>query len=456
MTPADRLKSNAGWVKQYHLKGDRLFSTVDVQDSDVVKKLPGTIRWTSPWINSFTDGNGREWKNVISHLALTTRPRIVEQEPFGSVAAALSLADPIRSWDEAASGVCLSNAGLLERSGLPAYPIMFSMYSGVREAKHMSTSGAAMAGDFPPKKKPTADPAAADPDADMDLDEDADGDVDAGNAGADSDIPSDGDPTNDATIDLEPLGDPAGDVSMVELLCDLLGALGIHCETGADEATFKRGLYNATMTKIHELTAKGQNGGQDPNRTNPPGNPPNNPKPPVTAKPPQPNPLIQQEQPPMFMSLEDIHKLPEPMKGVALAMYSENQQLRAEMEASKKVTNSLRDAKIREAELKRTQRVSLITKLMPRAKTNLEAMLAQPGMAMSIGEKGVVVDPMAQTLEVLEQGLADLPRLLTTDQSALSVQPQPTDEGMLSDEATDAIADSLARAMGCPSQSKAS
>ena len=35
----------------------------------------------------------------------------------------------------------------------------------------------------------------------------------------------------------------------------------------------------------------------------------------------------------MYMSLEEINKLPDPMKGVALAMYNENVKLRAEMEA---------------------------------------------------------------------------------------------------------------------------
>jgi transcriptional regulator of met regulon len=59
-------------------------------------------------------------------------------------------------------------------------------------------------------------------------------------------------------------------------------------------------------------------------------------------------------------------------------------------------------------------------------------------------------------LAVLEKGLQDLPRLLTTDASALSAQPQPQDADMLSEERADSIADGLARQMGCPPQKRAS
>ena len=158
----------------------------------------------------------------------------------------------------------------------------------------------------------------------------------------------------------------------------------------------------------------------------------------------------------MYMSLEEIHKLPDPMKGVALAMYNENVKLRAEMEASNKVTASLRDAKLKEASAARSSRVSLLSRLSPRVKSDLDAMLALPAMALSMGEGGAVLDPMAQTLAVLEKGLADMPRLLTTDASALSVQPQPQDADALSAERADEIADGLARQMGCAPVKRAS
>ncbi len=247
-------------------------------------------------------------------------------------------------------------------------------------------------------------------------------------------------------IDLEPFNDPKGDVPMEELLCDLLGALGIHCEKTHDKEAFKRSLYNAAMTKIHELTGKAQDGEQ----TGLGG-----PKPPGAPGSGAPNPLIQQEQQPMYMSLEEINKLPEPMRGVALAMHTENVRMRAELDASKKVTDSLRDAKLKEAATARASRIMLLSRLSPRIKADLDTFVALPSMALSMGDGGTVVDPMAQTLAVLEKGLSDMPRLLTTDQSALSVQPQPTD-GEMSDAESDKVADDLARKMGAPPEKKAS
>lgn len=151
----------------------------------------------------------------------------------------------------------------------------------------------------------------------------------------------------------------------------------------------------------------------------------------------------------MFMSLEEINQLPDPMKGVALSMYKEVERLRAENDANKKVTEGIRNKQLVEANEKRNQRIALLNKLSPRAKADLDAMLAQPNMALSMDEKGTIVDPMAQTLAVLEKGLSDLPFLLTNDSSALSAHPQPTDADMLTDERADQLADAMARQMGC-------
>lgn len=454
MTPADKLKNNAGWVKEYRLKEDgRLFGVVDVQDEELAKKLPHTIRWTSPWINSFTDGNGQRWNNVITHLALTTRPRITKQAPFGSVAAALSMAsevkvDPASVSSIAEAGFCLSRAGLLgirkkSKRLCPRYPIAFSLYSGITLSDD----------DIPPRRKGGGMNGGGDGDMDDDdgfegddFDSNSDDQGGGDNKGKDG---TGGGGGTDSMIDLPPYNDPRGDVSMEELLCDLLGALGIYCEKSGNEQQFKRSLYTAAMMKINELTQKAQN----PDKPAP-GNISNQQKPnqPTGA---QPNPLVQQEQQPMYMSLEEINKLPEPMRGVALAMYTENQKLRAEMEAAGKVANSLRDAKLKEASTQRAARVALLGKLSPRAKADLDAMLALPSMALSMGDDGTIVDPMEQTLAVLEKGLADMPRLLTTETSALSVQAQPTDAEM-SQEAIETMADNMARMMGCPPEKKAS
>lgn len=159
----------------------------------------------------------------------------------------------------------------------------------------------------------------------------------------------------------------------------------------------------------------------------------------------------------MYMSLEEINKLPDPMKQVALSMYNENVRLRAQVDANEKTANSLRDSKLKEENTKRAQRIALLSKLSPKLKADLDQMVAQPHMALSMGEGGAVVDPMAQTLSMLEKGLSDMPRLLTTDQSALSMQPHPRDDSdEMTQEQIDKLADDMARKMGCPPEKKAS
>lgn len=158
----------------------------------------------------------------------------------------------------------------------------------------------------------------------------------------------------------------------------------------------------------------------------------------------------------MYMSLEDINKITDPtMKSIALSMYNENVKLRGELDATVKVSSSLQAAKLAEANAKRGSRVALLGKLSPRVKADLDAMLSLPGMALSLGDGGTVVDPMAQTLAVLEKGLADMPRLLTTEASALAVQAQPTDGDMLSVEQEDKLVEDMARRAGCLPAAKA-
>lgn len=151
----------------------------------------------------------------------------------------------------------------------------------------------------------------------------------------------------------------------------------------------------------------------------------------------------------MFMSLEEINALPDPMRGVALSWYHENAKLQAQVEANQKVTDGLRNKQLEEAKQKRAKRVALINALSPRAKADLDAMLSQDSMALSMDDKGNIIDPMAQTLAVLEKGLSDLPQLFQIDAAHLSVQQQPTDADALTGERADEIADVFARQMGC-------
>ncbi len=459
MTPKDKLLNNAGEVKEYRLKGDKLFGVVDVQDPDVKNKIGRSIRWTSPWISSFTDGQGKQWNNVISHLALTTRPRIVKQEPFSSIAAALSMAKPVE-WsaelfkkpnltlkDVPPEGFCLSRAGRLfvgkkSKRLRPRYPIAFSMLAGGVRLGDDDTMPA------PPKKKKGKS------DGKVGLDDMDDDERESFEDVPDEEMGDDllGNEDDDMAGLMDPMQDSGSDVKMEELLCDLLQALGVPMPDESNENEFKRHLYEAAMSKIKELTSKGMAGDdpakQAPDQNKPPTQQPN-------ASQPGANPLVQQEQQPMYMSLDQINKLPDPMRGVALAMYQENVKLRGELDANSKITSSLRDAKLKEAATVRGQRVMLLSRLSPRVKADLDAMLAMPTMALSMGDGGTVTDPMAQTLAVLEKGLADMPHLLTTDLGALSVQPHPTDaSGDMSDDRSTEIADGMARMMGCPPDQK--
>lgn len=466
MTPKDKLLNNSGWVKEYRRHdgrggaGDKLFGVLDIQDEEVAKKLPRTIRWTSPWINSFTDGGGNKWNNVISHLALTTRPRITQQAPFGSVAAALSIATPatvpVLDGDGAAqAGFCLTRAGRLftgRKTGRlrPRYPVAFSMVGGGIRLD---------AGDFLAKKKAGAapDPSVPDPDEEVPPEEMGD------------DLMGGGDDMDVGGLQ-DPLSDSNGDVKMEELLCDLLQALGVPMPDESNEGEFKRHLYEAAMSKIKELTSKGMGAGDKdkagmPDQNKPPGQQPH------AAQPK--NPLIQQEQQPLYMSneqpkgsgmaalsIDDINRIEDStMRTVALAMFNENQALRAQLEANTRVTESLRNAKLGEAQKKRADRVAMLSRLSPQVKAQLDTMIGLQGMALSMGEDGSVVDPMRVTLDMLEAALAErvnIPRILQTDVSALSVQPHPTDADALSAEGEAKLVDDLGRMMGCPQEKQAS
>ncbi len=104
---AQKLLSCVGWVQDYRIdKSGKLWGSLDIPDPKLVAKLPDTIRYVSPEIDPiFLDGNGRWWKDCVTHIALTLRPRISSQSIFGTTpdfgtdGASLSL-DPatVRRW----------------------------------------------------------------------------------------------------------------------------------------------------------------------------------------------------------------------------------------------------------------------------------------------------------------------------------------------------------------------
>lgn len=381
MTPAEKLKNNVGWVKEYKLKDNRLFSVLDIQDEELAKKLPNTVRWTSPWFSSFTDGNGKKWDNVIAHLALTTRPRLTQQTPFPSIAAAIAAASEVPLDSGEVEGYTFSKAGML-KDNIPLNRIAFSLYSGIA----LSEDDVEEEKEEKPKNK---------------------------------------------------LSDSADDANLDKVLCDLLCILGVHMPENVTGAEFKKTLYMAAMLKIKELSQK-------------PATPP-----PVAAPASgkQKNPIVQEQQP-MYMSLEDINKIPdETMRNIALSMYNENVKLQAALDKNVKDTASLRDAKLAEEKAKRDMRIARLSRLSPRVKADLDAMLSLPSMALSMGDGGAVTDPMAQTLSILEKGLADIPALLSTELTLVQA-PHPTD-GELTPEQIEKTADDMARMMGCAPEKKA-
>lgn len=94
---ADDLKSwkargTVGHVENYELdSANRVWVNVELPD-DADAKQAHKLRFCSPEIDNFTDGDGQDWGEVITHVALTPRPRQYDQPPI----ARLSLTGPIR------------------------------------------------------------------------------------------------------------------------------------------------------------------------------------------------------------------------------------------------------------------------------------------------------------------------------------------------------------------------
>ena len=400
---AQRLLHNAGEVKQYRMKGDQLWAKLDIQDPEAAKKISRTIKYTSPYIDTFTDGNGKNWNGVITHVALTSRPRITKQEPFQSIAAAMSLeaADFEPEKLPALAGFPLSKAGLLKQgaTGLsPRYPVAFSGWSGIAMAAYAeedleSAKKKAKRDDHhdaprkPPMKERRGDPREEhhNPDEHEDMEE----------------IHEIG----------EQLVDADGDIDVCDVICDLLEAIGIYMPEGTHADNFHENLYKAAMDHVKNKTNEGAAGMGD--HANQPS---------VGQKNQLPaNPVIQ-EQPPMFMalSLDEVEKVEDPrMKQIARAAFS------------------LQQNALNEARQKRNDRIAAICKRLrhdQQIRPKLEAQAA--AFSLSLTKEGPVHDPMSPLLEILESAYQDIPAMLLTSPGERQEQPHPKDmhEGQMSTE----------------------
>lgn len=73
-----RAKGVAGHVEQYTLEDGKAFVVLDIPD-EADSKQAKTVRFVSPRIDRFVDGNGKDWGEVFTHVAITPKPVQHEQ-----------------------------------------------------------------------------------------------------------------------------------------------------------------------------------------------------------------------------------------------------------------------------------------------------------------------------------------------------------------------------------------
>ena len=97
---AEAVKHGAGWMKDVRGTDGAAAFQLEVCDDDVAKSIRnGSIKFTSPELRDrWIDGHGRVFTNIISHVALTHKPRNPDQGPFEPVAgvAQFSLEDAVQ------------------------------------------------------------------------------------------------------------------------------------------------------------------------------------------------------------------------------------------------------------------------------------------------------------------------------------------------------------------------
>lgn len=402
---AKQLLNNAGFVKGYEIQKDRLYSVLDIPDADIAKKLPSTIRSVSPWITSFTDGNGKKWDGVIGHVALTTRPRIAKQDNFESIGAAMSLLSSLsdKTFDpKSPIPIVLSMDGLLKKDKAgnfkPKHPIAFSFLAGAKLSEDDEIEDEDDDDSEMPKKK----------------EEDA--------------PPVDQFANKDGKGDEDEMG---GDVSFEELIPHLLEMHGISVPAGGKGKEFLKALVRGLLASAKTLAAEEElEESTLGDMKQPPG---------------KPSGPVKQETPPMYMSMtqEDIAKIADPKeRATAEAFFS----LRQESERNKAAAASARKKILDDAAAIRAARVERLVKRLPKASSDiLKAEIAAAGASLSLGDDGVISDPLAKTLDMMEKALPDLPELLKASAKdlQLSVLSPPKDDSVMSPERAEELANKM-------------
>ncbi len=76
-------RANAGFLEELELRDSGLWGLLNVPNEEDAARLGKTVAGVSVSINpNFTDGAGREWGEVIEHVALTNHPVVTEQGDF--------------------------------------------------------------------------------------------------------------------------------------------------------------------------------------------------------------------------------------------------------------------------------------------------------------------------------------------------------------------------------------
>lgn len=72
---ADLVRNNTGKVVGYEMEGDTLVGYLDVKDSAIAKKIDEhALEHVSVEIEPFQDGDGEDFQDVLTHVAIVTRP----------------------------------------------------------------------------------------------------------------------------------------------------------------------------------------------------------------------------------------------------------------------------------------------------------------------------------------------------------------------------------------------
>lgn len=85
---ADLVRNTVGWLKDVEVQPDgSAVHVLDIKDPEAAKKIAnGVTRYTSPELRKqFVDGQGRVFEHVFSHVALTNKPRNIDQTEFAAV-----------------------------------------------------------------------------------------------------------------------------------------------------------------------------------------------------------------------------------------------------------------------------------------------------------------------------------------------------------------------------------